>query len=570
MDAFTDPLVHTVVLMKSAQTGGTEVLNNVVGYVIDQDPGPMLVLQPTIEMGNTWSKDRLAPMLRDSPSLAGKVKDRRSKDSENTILHKIFPGGHITVAGANSAASLASRPIRVLLADEVDRYPVSAGAEGDPLSLARKRLTTFWNRKCIEVSTPTIKGASRIEAEYAVSDQQRYFVPCPGCGQFQMLKWANVKWPDGDPDRAYYTCEKCGQEIRDAQKPAMLARGEWRPTAPGNGIRGFHINELYSPWVRFSDMAKSFLEAKRLPETLKTWVNTALGETWEEKGEQLEGSKLAERAENYEGPPEAVLLVTAAADVQDDRIEVEAIGWGKDYESWGLEHRAFYGDPSRPDIWEQLNTWLLRTWLTPDGRTLRIACAAVDSGGHHTQMVYAFCKPRYARRIYAIKGVGGQGRPLVGRPSNSNALRVRVFPIGVDSCKDLVFAHLRVATPGAAYCHFPASYDQECFEQLASEKVVTKYHHGFAKRVYIKVRPRNEMLDLRVYNRAALELLNPDFKKLVLRAKNVAKTAEKEPINAQIASETAEKPEKKQPTGAQTALQKRKPQKKSGWVNRWR
>lgn len=575
MDSRNDPLVTAVVLMKSGQTGGTEVINNVVGYGIDQDPGPMLVLQPTIEMGHTWSKDRLAPMLRDTPALNGKVKDRRAKDSENTILHKVFPGGHVTIAGANSPAGLAARPIRDLLADEVDRYPQSAGAEGDPLNLAKKRTTTFWNRKIFVVSTPTIKGVSRIEAEFEASDMQYYFVPCPHCKEMLRLRWAQVKWPDGEPSKACYVCEKCGAEVYDTDKPGMLLAGEWRPSKPFNGVRGFHISELYSPWVKFGEMATAFCEAKKLPDTLKTWVNTALGETWEEQGDQLETNRLIERVENYQGVPEGVIVLTAAVDVQDDRLECEVQGWGRDFESWGIEHSIIWGDPSRPQIWQQLDEFLLREWQDHTGRGRRIAAVTIDSGGHHTQDVYRFCRTRYARRVFAIKGFGGQGRPLVGRPTRGNSGRVRVFPVGVDTAKDIVFSHLKIDKVGPGYCHFPATYDNECFEQLTSEKVVTKYVRGFPKRVYVKTRARNEMLDLRVYNRAALELLNVNLNKLADRQARGGQQSRQQVEQEAVASDVPEQALAKRETYGQAELRKRvkKPGGRGpgggGFVNNW-
>jgi len=267
MDALGDPTVEAVVIMSSAQIGKTEIINNVVGYHIHLDPAPILLLQPTLEMAEAWSKDRFAPMLRDTRALHGLVRDPRSRDSGNTLLHKRFPAGHITMAGANSPASLASRPIRLVLCDEVDRYPVSAGAEGDPVSLARKRSTTFWNRKLLLTSTPTIKGASRIESAFEQSDQRRYHVGCPHCGEYQVLKWQQVRWntdpqKEGDekhqPATAVYVCETNGCIITDADKPDMLKSGRWIADAPFSGTAGFHINELYSPWVTFAQMVTEF------------------------------------------------------------------------------------------------------------------------------------------------------------------------------------------------------------------------------------------------------------------------------------------------------------------------
>lgn len=513
MDVLDDTDIRSVIFMKSAQVGATEILNNIVGYYMQHQPAPMLILQPTLEMGKAWSKDRLSPMLRDSPCLQHMVGEKRSKDSDNTILHKTFPGGHLTVAGANSAAGLASRPIRVLLADEVDRYPVSAGAEGDPLNLAMKRTTTFWNRKIYVCSTPTIAGESRIEAAFEESDKRFFWIPCPHCDEYQTLKWANVVWPKNEPHNAKYACDHCGAEIADGQKPSMLRKGQWIAEKETQGTAGFHISEIYSPWVKFGEMATAFLEAKKNTETLKTWTNTALGEVWTEQGDELDPASIFRRAASYDKAPADVLCVTCAVDVQDDRLECEVKGWGIEEESWTLSHDIFYGDPGRLELWKRLHDHLRSTYDSQDGRKLRINCTVIDSGGHYTDAVYRFVAAN-SGRIYAIKGVGGPGRPVVGRPSKANKAGITVFPIGVDTAKELVFGRLKIDTPGPGYMHFPDSLDEEYFLQLASEKRVRTVKRGVSTYKWQKTRRRNEAWDLNVYQVAAFDLLNPNLEAL--------------------------------------------------------
>lgn len=508
MDAICDPAVEEVVAMTSAQVGKTEVLNNVIGFHIAHDPAPILLLQPTLEMAQAFSKDRLAPMLRDTPALRGLVKDARSRDSGNTLLHKTFPGGHITMAGANSPASLASRPIRIVLADEVDRYPASAGTEGDPVSLARKRSTTFWNRKIVLTSTPTVKGASRIEAAFEESDQRRFHVPCPECSEHQVLRWAQVQWPEGRPEEAVYVCEHCGAVWDDATRWQAIRKGEWRATAPFRGTAGFHLNEIYSPWVRLGEMATRFLEAKKWPETLRAWVNTSLGETWEDSGETIDEAGLMERRETWgERLPPDVAVLTAGVDVQDDRLEVELVGWGRDEESWSIDHRILWGDPSGPAVWQDLDEYLARSWehsrpIAPLG--IRAAC--VDTGGHHTLAAYNFCRPRQGRRIWAVKGKGGPGVPIwPRRPSRNNKGKVPLFLVGVDAAKEAIYARLRLTEPGPGTMHFPAERDPEWFRQLTAETCVVRYSKGRPVREWQKRSGRrNEALDLRVYAMAAL------------------------------------------------------------------
>lgn len=527
MDAISDPAIRQVAVMSSAQVGKTEFILNVIGYHIDRDASPILCIQPTLQMAQAFSKDRLAPMLRDTPKLQGKVKDPRSRDSGNTTLHKVFPGGHITIAGANSAAGLASRPVRIVLCDEVDRYPSSAGTEGDPIRLAAKRATTFWNSKLVTVSTPTVKGASRIEAEWLDSDQREYHVKCPHCETSQTLKWRNVHWEEDKPQTACYTCEECGVAWTDADRFKAIKAGEWIATQPESGVAGFRLSGLYSPWVPLDDAVRDFLEAKKLPETLRVWVNTFLGETWEEQGDGIDETNISARREAYENVPDAVHLLTAGVDVQDDRVEVEVLGHGRDEETWSIDHAIIYGDPSTPALWSDLDTYLSQAFEKDDGTTVGIRCSCIDSGGHYTQAVYNFVRPRESRRIFAIKGVGGEGKAIVGRPSKNNIGKIRLFPVGVDTAKELIYSRLKITEPGPGFCHFPARYDDEYFEQLTAEQIVTRFSKGFRKREWKKVRARNEALDLRVYAIAAYALLNTNINALIDRKQKQVEDAPK-------------------------------------------
>lgn len=528
MDAVSDPSIETIVLMTCAQVGKTELINNVVGYHIHQDPAPMLVVQPTLEMAQTWSKDRLSPCLRDTPVLAGKVKDPRSRDSGNTTLHKSFAGGHVTACGANSPSSLASRPCRIILCDEVDRYPLSAGTEGDPVSLAKKRSSTFWNRKIILVSTPTEKGASRIEQAYDESDQRKYFVQCPDCDEYQVLKWSQVKWEDQNPYSARYTCECCGTLWDDTARFRAIRYGEWRATSEAKGkIAGFHLNGLYSPWTPLYEAVSDFLASKRDPMRLKTWVNTFLGETWEEQGDRIDEFDLIERCEDWgKDLPEDVLLLTAGVDVQDNRLEVEIVGWGRGEESWSISYQTIYGDPSTSELWARLDTVLQEKFTHPTLGEMIVRGACVDSGGHYTQQVYNYARLRAGRRVFAIKGIGGEGKPVAGRPTKNNIGKINLFPVGVDTAKEIVYARLKMKEEGDGYCHFPIGRDEEYFRMLTAEKKVTKYFKGRPKMEWQKIRTRNEALDCRVYATAALAILNANLQTLYQQAQNRVQSPE--------------------------------------------
>jgi phage terminase large subunit GpA-like protein len=551
LDAINDPRVETIVIMSSAQVGKTELLLNAIGYFVDYDPAPMLLLQPTLEMAQTFSKDRLAPMCRDTPALRNKIQDAKAKSSGNTMLHKTFAGGHITMAGANSPASLASRPVRIVLADEVDRYPVSAGTEGDPVNLAVKRTTTFWNKKIILVSTPTIKGVSRIEKAYENSTQERFCYACPSCHDYQPMRWRNINF-----DTENHACESCG--TLHTQNEWMASPYKWVASSNHHKIRGFHLNELISPWRRWPQIIEDFREAKKSPDTLKTFVNTSLGETWEEEGSSLEHNALYIRREHYpaEVPTNAVVL-TASVDVQDDRLEIQVEGWGVGEENYKIDFRILRGDPSKQELWDRLDEVLSARYKHQSAVILGIACTAIDSGGHYAQQVYKFVKRREIRRIYAIKGKSQAGAPVVGRPSKSNLGKINLFGVGSDTAKELIYKRLQINEPGAGYIHFPVNekFDEEWFEQLTAEKCVTRYKEGRAYRKWIKSRPRNEALDLSVYNLAALYILNPNFSKLAERLNHI----EPEP---EIESNAEQKLIKKQP-------EKTKRNRRGGFATSW-
>jgi phage terminase large subunit GpA-like protein len=509
MDVLNDPQVQTIVVIKSAQVGYTEILLNILGYYISQDPSPVLLVNPTLEMAEVFSKTRLAPMLRDTPILSGLVADARARDSGNTLLSKAYPGGTLAMAGANSPAGLASRPIRIVLCDEVDRFPVSAGAEGDPVNLAIKRSATFSNRKIVLGSTPTIKGESRIEAAYQDSDQRRYCVPCPECGEMQHLVWANIHWETDRPDTAVYHCDKCGAAIDEKHKPRMLARGKWIAERPCTGVAGFHVNELYSPWRRWSDVVRDYLASRKSPETHKTWVNTSLGETWDNFEEsRIDFDELKERAGGYEPRtiPPGCLLLTAGIDVQKDRFALIVLGHGRGGVCWVIDYVELPADPTRPGDWAILDDALKNPFQDAHDHTYRITAAAIDAG-YLTDDVLQFTR-QHRGLVIAIKGASTSGKPIIGKPSKvdftwrGSVIKggAELWIVGHDTSKAQLFARLagdRKQLPQDRLVNFPSGLDDAFYAQLTAE-----IWDG-TKRRWIKIRPRNEALDCYTYATAA-------------------------------------------------------------------
>lgn len=525
--------VTRVVFAKGAQIGGTEAGNCWIGYVIAHAPGPMLCLMPTDATAEDNVRTRIDPLIESTPSIREKVAVRGAKEGGNTLTRKDFPGGMLAIRGANAPSKLRSLPIRFLFLDEVDAYELDLGGEGDPVALAKARARTFGSkRKEYEVSTPTIAGRSRIWAAYEETDQRRFFVPCPHCGEFQTIDWARIKWTE-ESAPPWLECERNGCVIEERHKPRMLAGGEWRATAECDDadVRGYHLSALYSPygWYSWAQARKDFLIAKRdkNPARMKTWVNTVLGECWEEKGEAPSWELLYARRESYDRnvAPRDGLVLTAGVDVQRDRVEVEVKAWGPRLENWTVDHRVFVGDPSRLDgersPWPSLAAMLSESWPHELGGRIGITTMAVDSSDQ-TQSVYSFCRQWSATKVMAVKG-RDEASTLISTPKRVDVRSdgvvikhgVALWIVGVSVAKSEFYGWLRQSRPASdetvptGWSHWP-ELPEEWFKQLTAEQITTKVVRGFKKTQWEKVRERNEALDLHVYNRCAAAQIGID------------------------------------------------------------
>jgi phage terminase large subunit GpA-like protein len=602
MEVIGDPRVRRIVLMWASQLGKSLIIENAIGRAIHLRPGPILLLQPRVEDAEMWSKERFAPMVRDTPVLRDRVSEAKSRASGNTLRSKIFNGGHLALVGANAPAGLAARPIRDLYCDEVDRYDESAGTEGDPIDLAERRTATFGNATIVETSTPGDKGRSRIEPAYLAGDQREYHVPCPHCQQMQVLRWGSetsafgLKWDAGHPETVAYLCEHCGCLIDELAKPWMLERGRWIPKAPGNPYPSFWLNALYSPFdgCTWAKLAANFLEVKHAPARLKTFINTILCETWEEPGEVVESHTLMTRLEHYpcaceeNGTPDpdagelaavpvctaprvptGVGALTMGVDVQGDRLELRVWGWGAGEVSWLLRMEQIPGDPGSTEPWEVLEAIRRVGLIHESGRRMPIARTFVDSGGHHTKQVYEYCRPRRLQGVFACKGIGGAGTPFLGQPNYQTNAKVMLYPVGTFAAKES-FLRSRLYAPREkpGYVHLPDWVTLEELEQLTSEKLIRRIVAGQVKREWIKIRERNEALDCEVYAHAALHAMGAGI------LLNLGKWAEK--IALPITDEEREKmkplPDPEGGGSAPLARPARRRPKRSGggFVDRWR
>jgi phage terminase large subunit GpA-like protein len=537
-----------VVFMKAAQVGATEAGNNWIGFAMHRAPGPFLAVQPTVDLAKRLSQQRIDPLIEESPELRALVMPSRSRDSGNTILGKRFPGGQLILTGANSAVGLRSMPARWVFLDEVDAYPGDLDGEGDPIALAEARTISFGHRsKVFLASTPTIKGLSRIEREYDMSDQQRYHVPCPNCGALQWLQFERLRWDKGRPETARYICEHCEEPINERHKTAMMdeANGAcWMPTAEPDvlanakaaGVVGYHISGLYSPlgWLTWEEIARSWEQAVGNDAALKTLKNTVLGETWQEKGEAPDWQRLYERREDWQLglAPEGVLVLTGGADVQRDRIEIDVWGWGRNLRSWLVDHVVIEGDTARPEIWAKLTEFLNTTWPHAGGANMALARMAIDTGdGVTTDAVYSWVRSVGRGQVLAVKGVGGfdrstpvDGPTYVETTEGGRKLRrgVQLWKVAGAVFKSETYRFLRLNGPTeegivageewpTGYIHIPKGTPAEWMKQLTAEQLMTKKtKQGYQRLEWEKTRDRNEALDCRVYARASAWLMGLD------------------------------------------------------------
>lgn len=558
MDAFTDPKVAKISLVASSQVGKSELELNIIGYIIDQDPGSILYIQPTVDDAKKFSRLRIAPMIRDSATLRSKVADIKSRDSGNTMLQKSFPGGMLTIVGSNSASGLASTPAKYVLGDERDRWALSAGTEGDPWALAEARTTTFYNSKMVDVSTPTDKGTSPIEKSFNEGTRERWCHQCPHCGEYSNIVFNDIKFDfetvgsgrkkDYIIHSIAWSCPECGCISTESEMRRQPAK--WiaeNPDAYAKGHRSFWLNAFSSPWQGWSKVVYAFLVARKDPQRLKVVYNTMLGELWEDRGDLEDEDAMLGRREDYgncdDGTPvelpDGVLALTCGVDTQDDRLEYEVLGHGHYGETWGIKRGIIMGDPAYDEPWTRLDDVIERVYRFRDGTGLTIARTFVDSGGHKTQNVYMQCRARTYKRVFAIKGVGGDGVPYTKPPSkvkiivNGQTVGLTwLYALGVDAGKAEIFSALKVQEAGPKFCHFPKGegrgYDTAFFTGLLSEKLVLKSERGRTRWAWVKLpgHERNEALDCRNYALAAFRSWDPDLDAVERRLRGIEEPAE--------------------------------------------
>jgi phage terminase large subunit GpA-like protein len=572
-DCLSDPTVSKLALCWASQTTKSTVLENGIAKRICTAPAPIMIVQPKIDAAEGWAKERFNPMVSSTAALRDRVRLR-----ESTLRYKKFPGGFLFVASAQSATELASRSSSFVLCDEVDRYETIPG-EGNPVEIVAKRMGAADIGLLALTSTPRDEETTIIWPYLEGGTFEYWYVPCPHCGEKQPLVWKGLRWDKGHPQTAHYVCgvglpERedgtpggCGSVIEHASKRAMVAAGEWVATNPGAPYPSFHLNALYSPFAMtsWSTLASEWESAQGKPADLQVFVNTRLAELWKETADVVDGNTLLDRRQAFdEGTvPDGVGMVTAGADVQHNRIEVYVWGWGAELESWLIAHVVLPGDPEREQVWKDLEEVLKRTYPHAAGGTVPIAATLIDSG-YYTSQVYAFTRRGRGRRVFASKGIGGPGIPLLGKPTLQGRDRAVLYPIGVDSGKT---EFLRSQLPetnndsdqGPGYVHLPDWLTEDQCEQLVAEKRTRRLTRKGIVYEWRKKSPDqpNEALDCRVYARAALGLLGPT---VVSRLGALA---------AELTKAGQSKPAPKTNPDGSIFTPPKPPRRQSGWVNGW-
>lgn len=590
IDAAAEPGIQRITLMAGAQTGKTTVLQCIQAYFIAHEPRSQMVMFPSQGDLQVWLDSKFRPMVDANPRLQQCLAKPRGRAGVNNSRMISYPGGAMMFAWAGSPKTMRGRSAPVISVDEVDG--MTATEEGDPVQLLWQRAATFGDQRLLlESSTPTIKGASRIESGFEQGDRRRFWVGCPHCGEFQTLKWSQVSWigrdtPEAEqqPETAAYVCEACAVPWGDGDRVMAIREAEalgggWRAERPFRGHASFHINELYSCFRNLRDIVQSYLDKIAVGD-LQSFVNVSLAETFEEVGEQADAKALEDRCEEFPAAvPAGGLVLTAGIDMQPDRLEVEVVAWGNGEESWSVDYQVLWGDPDRGEVWEDLDDVLATRYRHESGKYLSIKAAALDTGGTggNTQSAYEYARGKTGRRLFAVKGQGGWGRPIVAAPSRKQsgktARKVDLFLVGTDEAKLTVMRRLAITKPGPGYCHFPVGRDPEYFAQLGAEKLVTKFLKGFPAREWHKTRDRNEALDCRQYALAALKIINPSFRRAAARLQPkeattgpVTEAADDGVLDAPENPRVAQPPPETE-TRPKRAVRKRA--RKSTWATSW-
>ena len=536
LDMMANPACERITLMWGAQVGKTQLALCGQGYFIAHDPSSQIMMQPSQGDLHTWLETKFNPLVDANPTLEERLAKPRGRDGVNNQRMKSYPGGFLMFSWSGSPKTMRGRSAPKIVCDETDGYDRTQ--EGHPVSLLWQRAATFGDaRLLLEISTPTIKGASYIEAAFEAGDQRRFHLVCPECGHHQPLKWSNVTWEKDDdgnhlPETAYYLCDSGnGCWWSDETRKNLIRSADrdgagWKAAKPFRGHASYHLSELYSCFRPLAKIVQSFLE-KKAANDMQTFTNVSLAETWIEEAEEVEADSLRAKATHYPAQvPGAVGVLTAGVDMQEDRLEVEVVGWGLGEESWNIDYKVFWGDPAGNDVWNEMFDYLGQTFEHESGATIRITSTCVDTGGSKglTTAAYEQLAGKHRRKIFAIKGKGGWDRPVVSPPSKTKSGNkgrpVTLFTVGTDETKLIVARRLMLET-GPGTCHFPDARDPEYFEQITAERLVTKMVRGFPFREWHKTRERNEALDCRVYAYAALKIENPNIRHRLARLKPI-------------------------------------------------
>lgn len=525
-----------IVFSKGSQVGGTDAINNFIGYTIHIDPGPMLLIMPTEAAVKKNSRTRIKPMIEGTPVLSERIGKAGDRDSVNTVMEKEFPGGVLMMVASNSPVGLSSTPVGKILMDEIDRFPLSAGDEGSPVELARARARTFQNKKIVYVSTPTLEGESVIQKEFNDGDCQYYNVPCLHCGDLFVITWSCLTWDEGKPETVKCACPHCGGLHEDRHKTKMFPEkgfsknglAEWIATKKSSNPKkiSFHLSGLYSPFGFYSweDAVRDYLKAEDNEFLMQTFVNTVLGETYKVKSEVPDQDALYDRREEYASQvPEGVYFLTMGVDTQNDRLEYTVVGWGKGRESWDIEYKVLVGDTASPEVWAELSEAIKSEYKCSDGSYMGIRQIAIDSGGHRTQKVYDFAKKHGYSKVIPVRGLPQRNTGImVHTPKITTITKAgkkigsaKVWGVDTYMLKEELYSNLRLTSsetgfpPG--YCHFPNTLDRYYFKMLTAEELrLQKNAKGYDEWQWVKVFERNEALDVRCYARAAAWVVGMD------------------------------------------------------------